>query len=158
MSSSLLALTAAAALGCATVGGAFFAFSGFVMAGLARLPASQGIAAMQSINVTAVRPPLMIALFGSAVACAVVPVVGAAQGADATGLLLTGGGLYLVGTVAVTVAHHVRLNDALDRADPADPDAEEVWQGYLRSWTAGNHVRAAAALGATAAFVVAIAR
>ena len=45
-------LTVAAALGCGIVAGVFFAFSSFVMAALARLPAGQGIAAMQSINVT----------------------------------------------------------------------------------------------------------
>lgn len=58
-------LTVAAVLGCGLNAGVFFAFSGFVMAALRRLPAPQGIAAMQSINVTAVRPPLMAALFGT---------------------------------------------------------------------------------------------
>jgi uncharacterized membrane protein len=39
-----------AALGSGLVGGVFFAFSTFVMRALARVPAAQGIAAMQSIN------------------------------------------------------------------------------------------------------------
>src|SRR5215204_4121571 len=42
-----VALTVAAALGCGVVAGVFFAFSSFVMAAFARLPAGQGIAAMQ---------------------------------------------------------------------------------------------------------------
>jgi uncharacterized membrane protein len=49
MSAPLVALTVAAAVGCGAVGGVFFAFSGFVMPALRRLPAAQGVAAMQSI-------------------------------------------------------------------------------------------------------------
>ncbi len=53
MSPLLFALTLAIALGSATVGGAFFAFSTFAMQGLRRLPPAQGAAAMQEINVMA---------------------------------------------------------------------------------------------------------
>jgi hypothetical protein len=42
--------TLGTALGCGLLAGVFFAFSAFVMPALRRLPASQGIAAMQSIN------------------------------------------------------------------------------------------------------------
>lgn len=51
---SLLTTTAVvtAALGCAVVGGIFFAFSNFIMKALARLSSAEGMAAMQSINVT----------------------------------------------------------------------------------------------------------
>lgn len=55
MSTGLRALTLAATLGCGMVGGVLFGFSSVVMPALARLPASQGIAAMQSINLAAVR-------------------------------------------------------------------------------------------------------
>ena len=51
------------------VAGVFFAFSAFVMRALARLPAPQGIAAMRAINVVAVTPAFMVALFGTALAC-----------------------------------------------------------------------------------------
>ena len=57
------------ALGCGLVAGVFFAFSTFVMGALRRLPPAQGIAAMQSINVTVITPAFMIALFGTAIAC-----------------------------------------------------------------------------------------
>ena len=69
MGGFLFALTLLAALGCATMAGVFFAFSAFVMKALARLPAAQGGAAMQAINVAAVTPTFMVALFGTAVAC-----------------------------------------------------------------------------------------
>jgi len=60
-------------LGCGLVGGVFFAFSAFVMNALANLAPAQGIAAMQSINRSAIRPTFMIALFGTALTW--VPVV-----------------------------------------------------------------------------------
>ena len=60
------------AIACAAMGGVFFAFSSFVMRALARMPPAQGIAAMQSINIVAVTPVFMTALFGTAVACVVV--------------------------------------------------------------------------------------
>ena len=56
MDDLLVALTLVTALGCGLSAGALFAFSSFVMRALARLPAAQGIAAMQSINVVAVTP------------------------------------------------------------------------------------------------------
>ena len=61
-------------------GGVFFAFSSFVMPALQRLPDAQGIAAMQSINVTAVRPPFMAVLFGTAALCLVLIVWAIARG------------------------------------------------------------------------------
>ncbi|MGI9030825.1 MAG: hypothetical protein ACR2HP_12705 [Ilumatobacteraceae bacterium] len=44
------------AVGSVVVGGVFFAFSTFVMKGLAGLPAPTGIAAMQAINLAAPAP------------------------------------------------------------------------------------------------------
>ena len=64
-------LTFATALGCGLVAGVFFTFSTFVMPALGRLPAPQGIAAMQSINVAAITPSFMAALFGTGLACAI---------------------------------------------------------------------------------------
>jgi len=45
----LSVLTLVAALGCGLVAGIFFVFPTFIMKALARIPAAQGIAAMQSI-------------------------------------------------------------------------------------------------------------
>ncbi len=63
------AVTVAAAVGAGVVAGVWFAFSGFVMAAFDRLPAAQAEDAMRAINVTALRPPLMIAMFGTAALC-----------------------------------------------------------------------------------------
>src|SRR3546814_20369413 len=62
----------AAAFGAALVGGVFFGFSNFVMAGLGRMPSEQGVAAMNSINVTVINPGFMTALFGTGLLCLIV--------------------------------------------------------------------------------------
>ncbi len=147
MPSAVFALTLAVALGCGLTSGAFFAFSTFVMRSLGRLPAPQGIAAMQSINVTVINPWFMTALFGTALICVASIAVALADwdGAYAP-YLLAGGLLYLLGAIVVTIACNVPRNEALAKVDPAASGAEGLWARYLREWTAWNHVRTAAPL------------
>jgi uncharacterized membrane protein len=150
-------LTAGTALGAGAMGGVFLGFSTFVMSGLSRLSSSQGIAAMQSINVTAVRPPLMTGFLGTAAACVPVMVVAVRSWGDRrAALLLAGGTLYLVGVIGLTVAYHVPRNDALAALDPGSAGAAEYWSTYLRGWTRANHVRAGSGLLAAAALVAAL--
>lgn len=149
MNPLLYATTLAAALGCALVGGVFFAFSSFVMAGLGRLPPAHGAAAMQQINVTAVRPAFMTAFFGTAALCLALVVVSIVGWGDRRAwLLLVGSALYLVGSILVTVARNVPLNDALAAVDAASAEGATVWADYLRTWTAWNTVRTIASLAA----------
>ena len=68
MSGPAYVATLIAAVGCGLSAGALFAFSAFVIAALGRLPAPQGIAAMQSINTLAVTPVFMTTLFGAGLA------------------------------------------------------------------------------------------
>ncbi len=115
----LFVLTLLAALGCRMMAGVFFAFSAFVMKALARLPAEQGIAAMQSINILAVTPVFMAALFGTAAAC--LGLVGWATiswGEGPAAPVLAGCAFYLVGTVGVTIARNVPLNERLAKLHP----------------------------------------
>jgi uncharacterized membrane protein len=156
---ALQALTFATALGCGLVAGIFFAFSSFVMSGLGRLPAAEGVAAMQSINITAVRPAFMTALFGTALATVPLIVVGIRHRDQAPGLLLIlGGVLYLVGAIGLTIVFHIPRNNALAVLDPTSAAAAAQWQDYLVSWTRGNHFRALSSLGAAAAFTLALLR
>ena len=151
MNAGLGLLAGAAAVGSATVGGVFYAFSTFVMPALRRLPAPQGVAAMQSINTAAVRTGLMAALFGTAAACAAVTVwAGLSWQPRRSVPLMAGSLLYLAGAVGVTSAHNVPLNNALARLDPTDPDTPRAWQDYLTSWTTGNHLRAITCLAGAA--------
>jgi uncharacterized membrane protein len=159
MPGALFALTLATCLGCGLAGGVFFAFSAFVMKALGRLPAAQGIAAMQSVNAAAVSPAFMTALLGTGAASAALAIWSALrwQQPDAP-YLLAGGGLYLAGVIAVTAAWHVPRNTALDAVPPDSPGAPRLWDRYRRSWTAGNHVRAATAIAAAAALSIALTR
>lgn len=97
----LFVVTLVSAFGCGLMAGVFFAFSTFVMKALARLPAAQGIAAMQSINVAAINPLFMGALFGTAATCVVLAVSSlSAWQKPGAAYLLIGSLLYLVGTIA----------------------------------------------------------
>ena len=61
-----LATGVLALLGSALIGGVFFAFSSFIMKALARVPSSEGIAVMQSINVVVINPSFIGAFMGTA--------------------------------------------------------------------------------------------
>ncbi len=151
------ALTLATALGCGLTAGVFFGFSSFVMSGLDRLPPGQAIAAMQSINVTAVRPAFMALVFGTALACLPVMVLAVRDRDERPAvLLLVGGLLYLIGVIALTMGYHVPLNNALATVDPGSADAAARWNDYTVGWTRLNHLRAAAGLAAAAAFTAAL--
>jgi uncharacterized membrane protein len=154
----LFALVLVSALGCGLVAGVFFAFSTFVMKALARLPPSEGIAAMQSINVVVVNPWVMTALFGTAALCiAAVSCSLLRWHEPGAAWLLAGGVFYLAGTLLVTIAFNVPRNNALAALARTDPNSASLWASYVASWTAWNHVRTAAALAAAASFSVALA-
>lgn len=146
-----------AALGSGLVAGIFFAFSAFVMAALARLPASQGIAAMQSINITVINPLFLTVFLGTGVISLALAAASLAKWDDPGAVwLLAGGLLYLVGTVLVTIVFNVPRNNALAAVGPDSPEGAGLWTRYVAGWTAWNHVRTAAALAAAAAFSVAL--
>lgn len=149
-----LVLALATALGCGLVADVLFAFSSFVMPALGRLPAADGLAAMQAVNVAAIVPSFMAALFGTGAACVAVLAVSVTRWEEPDApFLLAGGLVYLLGTIALTAIFHVPRNDRLARTRPTEPGAAELWARYRREWTAGNHVRAAASLAAAALLV-----
>ncbi len=146
------------AIASAAMGGVFFVFSTFVMAGLKRLPPAQGIAAMQSINITAVTPPFMTLLFGTAAACVAVAVNAVIEWRSSVSSYLVVGSLcYLIGCVGVTVVFNVPLNNALAKANPSSSDTLLLWTTYVRTWTAWNHVRTVTGLVAAALLLMALA-
>jgi uncharacterized membrane protein len=137
----------AALLGSALVGGVFFAFSSFVMKALSRLPAAEGIAAMQSINVVVINPSFLGAFIGTAALSLGAMVVAVAGWGRPSAILLIGGAVfYLVGTFLVTALANVPLNDQLAALSVNEPGAAEIWGRYVARWTAWNHVRTAAAM------------
>lgn len=153
----LSGVTLVAALGCGLVAGVFFAFSSFVMKALGRLPPGQGIAAMQSINVAVLNPWFLGAFLGTAAVCALASILSLLRWQEPGSFyVLAGSALYLVGTLLVTAVFNIPRNDALGAIAATDPDAARLWAGYIAGWTAWNHVRTAAALGAAAALTFAL--
>lgn len=150
-------LTLLAALGSGLIAGVFFAFSSFVMRALGRIPAAEGIAAMQSINIVVLNPMFLSVFMGTAVLCGIAIVFSWLRwNQPGSGYLLAGSLLYLIGTFLVTMAFNVPRNDALAAVVPASPEGARLWADYLSSWTAWNHVRTVAALAAAASFGLAL--
>jgi len=146
-----------AALGCALIAGVFYAFSTFVMQALARRPAPEGIAAMQSINVVVLNRWFLVPFFGSALLGVATTVAAALEG-SATQVIgaLAGTVLYVIGTLWITVARNVPRNNALARLAPQEPASAAYWARYVAEWTWWNHMRTAAALAAAACFCLAL--
>jgi uncharacterized membrane protein len=148
--------TLGTALGSGLTAGVFFAFSAFVMPALDRLPAAQGITAMQSMNKVAVTPPLMTVLFGTALAGVVLAVWAVTSwGQRPAPWVLAGSLLFIVGAIAVTVAANVPLNSTLAAVHPDGARAAAHWSSFYSRWIVWNHVRCAAALGSAALLTVA---
>lgn len=153
----LVLLVFAAAIGSGLVAGIFFAFSSFVMAALGRLPAEQGVAAMQSINITVINPGFFLAFFGTALICLALIAGWFLGWAGIGGMLVPAASLlYLAGCIGVTMACNVPLNDALAAVQPATPEAARLWARYLTDWTFWNHVRTVAPLGSAVLFTLAL--
>ncbi|MFP4538767.1 MAG: DUF1772 domain-containing protein [Dichotomicrobium sp.] len=147
-------LVIVAGLGSGLMAGLYFAFSVAVMGALARLPAADGTAAMQSINTVILNPLFLGVFFGTGVICVVLGLAALADpGAPGALTLLAACLLYLVGNIAVTIVANVPLNNALAGADPDSAEGGRVWSRYLTVWTRWNHVRAVACLAATALFM-----
>lgn len=158
MNQFVFALALLAALGCGLIAGVFFAFSTFVMRALVRLPAVEGIAAMQSVNVVVLKSWFMAAFLGTAVVCALAVVCSLLWWHEpGAAYLFSGGVLYLVGTLLVTIVFNVPRNEALAAIAADDPNVPAVWAAYVTSWNTWNHVRTATALAAAASFCIALA-
>jgi uncharacterized membrane protein len=139
-----------ASIGAGIVGGVFFAFSTFVMKALAQLPASQGVAAMQRINVVVLNPLFLGVFLGTAllsVACLVMAFL--PWRAPGSPLAIAAALLYLAGSFGVTLVCNVPRNELLARLAQS-PEALAYWPSYVREWTWWNHVRTVASIAAAA--------
>jgi uncharacterized repeat protein (TIGR03806 family) len=150
-------VTLGAALGCGLIAGVFWAFSNFVMPALARLPASQGVAAMQSINRAVLNRRFLGVLLGTGLACFVLAVSALGEGRGPSAWLrMAGGALYLLGTILVTRIYHVPRNEALARRCAESDDAARSWSSYVSGFCTWNHVRGMASLGAAILLTLAL--
>jgi len=155
MSLTMTALITAALMGCAVIGGVFFGFSSFIMTSLARLPSSEGIAAMQSINTVVLNRSFLGVFFGTALVSLLLIVLLMFQwGSTGSHYFLTGALLYFFGTFLVTIAGNVPLNNRLAAVSATASAAVSIWQNYLERWTFLNTLRAIAAMAAVLMFTV----
>lgn len=146
MKSRLTALTATIAL--TTTGamaGLYYAFSVSVMPGFNRIDAAQAIPAMQNINREIQNPAFFATFFGAPVASLVTGGLLRNLGhRRASSLCFVATAVYLLGSLAPTVAVNVPMNNDLDASIvPADPaGAARLWEDYSGRWTTWNTVRA----------------
>jgi uncharacterized membrane protein len=144
-----------AIVGSALIGGIFFAFSNFIMKALARVPSSEGMLAMQTINITVLNPGFLGAFMGMALIGMMLAIVAIVGWESASSPYLLGGAVaYVGGTWFVTVMGNVPLNDKLAALNPDDPESTKVWEQYLDHWTRLNTQRAGAALLAAVLFSI----
>jgi uncharacterized membrane protein len=144
----------AAAIGSGLIAGVFFAFSTFIMTAFARIPPEQGIAAMNSINLTIVRSPFMLLFIPTLILCVLITILALMDWRGSASLwMLAGAAFYIFAAFISTIVFNVPLNDALARVSGSGADAVALWNTYLKDWTWWNHVRTIASLLSAIAFV-----
>lgn len=151
-----LLVTVLAIVGAGLNGGIYFTFSTFTMGALRRLPPGQAAAAMQAVNVEAVRPAFMSVFFGTAILG--VALYGLAV-TDFEGLrsvlMISGASLYLT-SIVITAAFNVPLNDRLADVDATTARGAATWDAYQRHWTRGNHLRVTVCVAAVVVLVASL--
>ncbi len=145
------AATAAAATVAGINGGAFRAFSTFVMPALADVDVTTGVEAMQAINRSAPRP-FAASLFGGIALGALATVTGVRRGRRAAAWAAAGTALDVAALAVTAISNIPRNNDlATWNSDATDPAR---WTTWVRGWTTPNTVRTLFSLGALAAFAL----
>jgi uncharacterized membrane protein len=143
-----------AIIGSGLTAGIFYAFSAFVMAALARIPPEQGIAAMNSINITVINPWFFAVFFGTPIVCAILFIMALLKWSEpGAALILAASLIYVVGSMVVTMVFNVPLNNELAPITSASGEGGALWTRYLRDWTFWNTVRTAAPLAAMVLFI-----
>jgi uncharacterized membrane protein len=154
----LFAATVLGALGSGLVAGTFFAFAAFVLAALARLKAPAGIAAMHAITAAIKSPVFLVVFFGTAALAGVLGLVAPLKWSEpGSGYLLLGSLLFLNFPFGVTLLKNLPLNNKLAATKPEGAESARLWQEFRAEWSLWNHFRWIGALGAAAAFIMAIA-
>ncbi len=140
----------------ALVGGAFLAFSDFIMRSLAKTGGVGGVESMQVINREVFRWLFMSLFLG------LVPISLLAIGyslvnlsGPAATLITLASAIYLIGCFGVTIAFNVPMNEALAGMDLSDDATRVYWsQTYVPRWTFWNSVRTAACVVSAALLLV----
>jgi uncharacterized membrane protein len=143
-------------VGSALMGGLFFAFGTAVMGSLQRMPAGQGAAAMNLINVRIQNPLFLLVFCGTALVCLAVAILALVKDTPGKWWVLAGSALYLVGVIVVSFAINIPLNDQLAAVDPHSAAGAAEWLNYLAKWNPANNLRAVTGTLAVIAFALAL--
>jgi len=157
MSDWIQILYIGSAIGSALIGGLLFAFSAFIMKALGKIPAPEGIRAMQSINRVIINPLFFTVFFGTALLSIVSILLYPTLDLPVSHWVWVGSLNYLLGPIGLTIVGNVPLNNRLAAADPDSEEGQALWSFYLKRWTQLNHIRTTASLLASFCFVQGIA-
>ncbi len=149
----LTGLTISCIVGSGTDGGAYFAFSTFVMRALQRLPVETKVVAFQYMSIYAQNVWFAIALFGTGVASIALGIYALRN--HGNGYLTWAALLYLV-SLAITFGGNVPLNNMLASVIPGSSSAAEAWSRLWGPWMALNHARTILALASSGLFGAAL--
>jgi uncharacterized membrane protein len=154
---SFILLQLPAAVGTGLIAGTFFCFSSFVVPALAKLEPTQGIAAMQKINIAVINPLFMIVLFGTAIILLLQSyfVFSSVLNVESA-FWLFAAFFYVIGTIGITLFCNVPLNDQLVSTTEFNSNTRQFWASYVTDWTFWNSLRALTATAACAASIVAV--
>ncbi|CAM3618469.1 anthrone oxygenase family protein [Nocardioides zeicaulis] len=149
-------LTVAAVVVAGLQAGTYFTWATGVMPGLARTDDRTFVATMQQVNVAIVNPVFIATFLAAPVLAGAVAAVG---GAPARTWAIAATAL-AVGTVLITVAGNVPLNDALAAAGAVDriQDLAAVRSDFESRWVVLNACRALTSAGALACLGAAVLR
>ncbi len=70
--------------------------------------------------------------------------------------MVTGGALYILGMLIVTITGNVPLNNALEATDARGPEAEAMWRRYMQRWLPWNHARTVSCTASTVLLILAL--
>jgi len=143
-------------LGSAMLSGLFFVLSNFAIDAFSKIRTESGVSAMQAIN-SAILNPWFLGLFlGTALGSLGALISAVVQwNHQASGWMIAGALLYLMGCFLVTAAFNVPWNNQLDAVNATDPSAPQAWKAYVTNWQPWNHLRTATTLLAAACYLVA---
>ncbi|WP_395244532.1 DUF1772 domain-containing protein [Agromyces sp. MMS24-K17] len=157
MSVFLVVLLVLAVIGTGAMAGVFFAYSGFVIQGLDRMPHASAARIMRSMSLASLRTPIVGTQFGTMLVgfvCTGLAVFG--QGGAAAPWIIGATLVQLLGSVVVTAAATMPANDRLANAADDDEVLTSAWLAFRAGWLTWNHVRTAASVLACVGFAIAL--
>jgi len=139
------------------VAGVYYGFSVAVNPGLARLPAPAYIAAMQAINEVIVNPVFAASFFGAPLLLPLAAVLHAGRPHSwRFRLLVAASGIFLVGSLGVTVVGNIPLNDTLAAFPVATATPAQAVAARARFAAPWNRWHTVRALASTLALALAV--